>query len=125
MELEHKKIAWCFQLIIAGIFIPIGILKFMNNPADLEIFSQLGMEPAGRYIIGVLEILAGLMVLTNAVAAMGAFLGVGVMLGAMLAHMTVLGIDQTHFILLFIVFLSCCIVSFIRRKQLPLIGNIF
>jgi uncharacterized membrane protein YphA (DoxX/SURF4 family) len=116
------------QVVAASILIPVGILKFNNNPTDIEIFTHLGMEPHGRLIIGGLELVSGIFLLTKTYAASGAFLAVGVMLGAVLAHTTVIGSmvekdNGLHLILLVVVLVTCSLITWVRRKQLPGIGN--
>ncbi len=126
----NKKIVWTLQIIVAAILLPVGIAKFIHSPGAVYVFTELGMEPAGRYIIGICEVLSGLLVLTEAFAAMGAFLGIGVMIGALIAHTTVLGFSVQgdggkHIPPLLLVLISCCIITWIRRKQLPFIGKTF
>ncbi len=128
MDKKKKILAWCLQIMAAAILLPVGFWKFGDNPTDLYIFSTLEMEPSGRYIIGALEVLSGLLLMTEIFSATGAFLSIGVMCGAILAHATTLGIDiqgdnGKHIILLIIVLASCLPIVWIRRKQLPLIGD--
>lgn len=118
---------WICQLIAGPIFIWVGSLKLSGNQADMDLFLSLGMEPAGRILIGIIEIFAGLMLLSDVFAALGALLGVGVMLGAIIAHSTRLGFivsgDGGIHILMLVIVLSCCLTTLvIRRKQLPFIG---
>ena len=124
MDSSKKYIVWMFQIIAAVIFIGVGIMKFKGGPADVMLFEVLDMEPTGRYLIGTIEIIAGLLLLTDALSATGAFLGIGIMLGAIIAHATILGFDVKHIGMLGIVLLSCIIVAYIRRKQLPFIGSV-
>ena len=130
MSTKTKFIAWIFQLIAAAILIPVGSFKFTNGQIDVFIFTQLGMEPIGRYIIGILEILAGLCLLSRNLSAGGGVLGIAVMCGAILAHTSVLGIsvledNGKHILLLGTVFISSVIVIYLRRKELPVLGDFF
>jgi uncharacterized membrane protein YphA (DoxX/SURF4 family) len=129
MKKSEKYTVWVFQLIAAIIFVAVGIMKFKGGPDDVMIFETLGMEPTGRYLIGTIEIIAGLLLLTDAMAAKGAFLGIGVMFGAIIAHSTILGhtINNDggmHIIMLSVVLISCIVVAYIRRDQLPFIGHV-
>ena len=128
MNKKKKILVWCLQIMAATILLPVGFWKFGDNPTDLYIFSTLEMEPAGRYLIGVLELMSGLLLVTEIFSAAGAFLSIGVMCGAILAHATTLGINVQgdngkHIILLILVLAFCIPVVWIRRKQLPLIGD--
>jgi hypothetical protein len=60
--------------------------------------------------------------------ATGALLGVGVMAGAIVSHLTKLGIVVKDdggllFILALVAFLGSAVVLFIRRDQLPVVGH--
>lgn len=130
MDSKQKKIAWCCQIVAASILLIVGVLKFLSDETDVFIFSELKMEPMGRYFIGFLEVLAGIFLFSELLAALGALLGVGVMCGAILAHITVLGVsvagdEGRHLILLALVFLSCGLALYLRRRQLPIIGRSF
>ncbi|MCY4523506.1 MAG: DoxX family protein [Halobacteriovoraceae bacterium] len=128
MNKKQELTAWIFQIIAAVILVPVGMMKFANGETDIYIFTQLGMEPFGRYLIGVLEILSGILLLSRNLSACGGVLGIGVMCGAILAHVSALGFEVMedggmHIWILLIVSLSCLVVVFLRKKQLPLIGN--
>ena len=123
MTKTQRRIAWFFQLTTAAILIPVGGYKFTGGETDLLIFTALKMEPFGRYLIGFLEVLAGLCLLSKNLAAWGSFLGIGIMLGAILAHTSVLGFDKKHLFLLTTVLVSCCLVLYMRKKQFPLLGG--
>jgi putative oxidoreductase len=124
-----KKISlWFIQIICSGILIYTSYAKLSSKPLSVLIFSELGMEPTGRYIIGVVELCAAVFLLSDKMAATGAFLALGTMLGAIIAHITVIGFDVMgdhgrHIILWTVVFTGSLVVSIVRRKQLPLIGG--
>ena len=129
MNNNKKYIVWVFQIIAAVIFIGVGFMKFKGGDADVMIFEVLNMEPTGRFLIGTIEIIAGLLLLTDALAATGAFIGIGVMFGAIIAHVTILGYTINndggmHIMMLALVLFSCFVVSYQRRKQLPFIGSV-
>src|SRR5690606_3818053 len=74
--------------------------------------STLGMEPVGRIGIGCLELVASILLLIPSTTAFGALLGVGLMAGAIMSHLTKLGIivmgDGGYLFFLAIVVFSCC-----------------
>lgn len=122
--------SWILQLAAAGILLQTLFFKFTAAPESVYIFSQLGMEPWGRLGSGVTELVASLLLLVPATAATGAVLAMGVMVGAILSHLTVLGIEVQGdggglFALALVVFLAACGVAFLRRRQLPIIGSRF
>jgi len=118
---------WGPRLIAAGLMAFVAYLKLTDNPADVAIFTDLGMEPAGRYIIGALEGFCALLLLSP-YSPVGAVLTSGVMLGAVIAHATKLGLvvhgdGGRHVGLLALVLISSLVLAFFRRRELPLIGD--
>ena len=67
--------------------------KFTGADESVFIFTTVGMEPWGRIGIGVLELIAAILLLINASAWLGAGLALGLMLGAIGMHLTILGIE--------------------------------
>jgi putative oxidoreductase len=114
---------WILQIIPAGILFLTSYGKLSSQPGEVQLFTALGMEPTGRYIIGVVEGLAALLFLTGRFAATGGLLAVGTMLGALIAHATIIGFDPKHAILLSTVLTCSLIVTVARRRELPLIGR--
>lgn len=124
----NSKLVWICQLVAAFIIGGAGVLKLMGNPVDIFVFSQLGMEPFGRYLIAILEALASLLLFSGTFAAPGALLAIGTMMGAAIAHITVLGFDVQgdggmHIAFLTTVVLSAGSVLLARRRELPLVGS--
>lgn len=113
-------IASAVAIVIIGMAIP-G--KFSSGPS--EVFQALGVEPWGRYLTGILEVIAVLGLLVGFVnrraAAIGALVGAVVMAGAILSHLTVLGIQgpaQQMFIMAIVAFLCSAFVAFANRDAL-------
>ena len=123
MTRTQVVISLLLQFIVAAILGYAGLNKVMSSPMTVDMFTTLGMEPTGRYIIGSLEVIATLLLVTNTLAAVGAMIGISVMLGAIIAHLTVLGASPSV-ALLAIVLIGCLTIAYIRRAQLPLIGTI-
>ncbi len=86
------------------------------------------MEPFGRLLIGSIEPLCAVALATNVLAAPGALLAIGTMLGAVIAHLTVLGAEVQgdgglHLALFALVVATSGPVLLARRRELPLIGS--
>lgn len=118
------------QLIAAVILLQTLFFKFTGAEESVYIFSTLGVEPWGRLASGVAELLAAALLLYPPTAAIGAAIAMGVMAGAIVSHLTVLGIEVRGdggllFTLALIVFGASGIVLFIRRAALPVIGRYF
>ena len=119
--------SWICQLAAAAILAQTLFFKFSGAEESRYIFSTLGVEPWGRIASGVFELVAALLLLFPGTAASGALLAAAIMGGAILSHLTLLGIEvQGDRGLLFglaLGVLACSlVVLFLRRGQLPLIG---
>ncbi len=123
MTTQKIYLTWTAQIIAAVILAQTLIFKFSGAAESVALFSKLGVEPFGRYGAGVTELLVVILLLTPRKAWLGACLGMGVMLGAILAHLTVLGIESDGdggylFILALITFFCCSVVAYIRKGDI-------
>lgn len=114
---------WICKLGAAGILGYAGFLKLRGHDADVRLFTKIRMEPAGRYLIGALEMAAAGMMLIKQSTIQGALLGLGVMLGAIIGHLTVLGLHNIQYAIL--VALLCISILYIRRRDATFIRNLF
>ena len=122
-------VSYLFQIIAAVILINAGYLKLTDNPMSIFVFHELGIDGT-LPVIGVLEVFTGVLLLTNHWANYGAILGFGTMLGALIAHVTVIGFvvygDQgITAALMVVVIITTLSIMWIRRKTLPMIGHTF
>ena len=83
---------WILRILASVILLQTLYFKFTAAPESVYIFSTMGMEPGGRILTGILELLAAILLLWPRFTAWGALLGAGLMCGALLAHFTLLGI---------------------------------
>lgn len=67
--------------------------KFSAAPVSVHIFSTLGVEPWGRIGTGIMELVAGLLLVWHRTSYIGTLLALGIMAGAILSHIFFLGID--------------------------------
>jgi hypothetical protein len=123
-------LSWVLQFASAGILLQTLFFKFTGAEESVYIFTALGAEPWGRIGSGVVELLASVLLLVPATASLGAVMALGVMAGAILSHLTVLGIEVKGdggllFGLALAVFACSAIVLTIRRAQLPVVGHYF
>ena len=121
-------ISWICQILAALILAMAAWGKITGAEMSVFIFATLNMEPGGRIIIGMLEALAAVMLLTSNIPHYGAILGFGVMIGATLAHISVLGYDVQGdggrlIILLTIVVVTTLAVMYFHRRKLPFVGK--
>jgi hypothetical protein len=111
------------SLIAAIILLQTLYFKFTGAAESIFIFEQLGAEPYGRVSTGVLELIIGVMLLFRRSSLLGAILGLGVMSGAILSHILVLGIEVQNdggllFGLALLVFVLCLITIILQRDKL-------
>lgn len=99
--------------------------KLIGHQESVDLFFSLGIEPYGRIIIGVLELIASLLLLFPGTALFGSIIGLSVTLGAIITHIYIPDIEIPNetrlFILAIIVFLCCFCVLYMRQVQLYLI----
>ena len=89
----QKYFLFTLRIIVAIILIQTLRFKFTAHPDSVYIFTQVGLEPVGRIGIGVLELIAGVLLLIPKTVWAGATLTLGLVGGAILMHLTKLGIE--------------------------------
>jgi len=114
---------WILRLVAAVILLQTLYFKFSAAPESIYIFSKLGMEPWGRIGTGVLELIAGILLLIPATTVFGALLATGLMAGAIFFHIAKLGISVQDdggqlFIYALLVFVSSIALIIIYRNDL-------
>ncbi len=127
--MTHPNFTRAAQGIVALLLFFAATQKFIGDPGTVEVFVGLGMEPAGRYVIAVIELAAALLILSP-FAALGSVIAVSVMCGAIIAHVTQLGLvvnnDGGRMVGMLVVVLLCAgYVLVSRRKEIPLVGDTF
>jgi hypothetical protein len=115
--------SWILQLIAAAILFQTLFFKFTGAEESRYIFSRLGLEPWGRIGSGVVELVAVVLLLVPKTSAFGAVLSLGVMSGAIVSHLTKLGIVVKNdggllFALAVIVFMCSAAILAMRRREL-------
>jgi putative oxidoreductase len=121
--------SWVLRGIVAVILLQTLFFKFSGAKESVYIFSTLGLEPWGRIGSGVVELIAAVLLLLPRTAILGAVLSLGVISGAIVSHLTRLGITlpavDDHgelFALAVVVFLCSAGTLFVHRSELPIIG---
>jgi uncharacterized membrane protein len=121
-------VSWVLQIAVAVILLQTLFFKFTGAEESVYIFTTVGAEPWGRIGSGVVELIASALLLYPPTAAMGGLLAMGTMSGAILSHLTLLGIEVKGdggllFALAVIVFLASAAIVVMRRSQLPVVGR--
>jgi uncharacterized membrane protein YphA (DoxX/SURF4 family) len=123
-----KVIDWIVRLIAAIILLQTLYFKFLGAEESVYIFSELGVEPWGRYFSGIFELVSAVLILVPRTAWIGCLTALGVMTGAIGSHLFVLGISVHGdggllFGLALVVFMSCLVSLVIHRSDLPIFGT--
>ncbi|MFT3795252.1 DoxX family membrane protein [Flavobacterium sp.] len=111
---------WMLRIAAAVILLQTLFFKFTASEESVYIFSTLGMEPFGRIASGVGELIASVLILIPRTTVYGALMGLGIIAGAIVSHLFVLGIAVKNdggllFILAVAVFLCCAILIYRDR----------
>ncbi len=111
------------RIIAAAIMLQTLYFKFTAHPESVYIFSTLGIEPFGRIGSGIAELIASVLLFIPKTAWLGAIMGLGVMAGAIVSHLTILGIDVKNdggqlFYMALLTFVCCLIVAFYERAKI-------
>lgn len=127
----HSKLEKTISLICraaaAVILLQTLFFKFTAAPESVYIFSKIGLEPWGRIGSGVVELIAALLLFVPRLHWFGAALAIGVLSGAIISHLTVLGIVVMNdggllFFLALITVACCAVVLFMERRSIPVVG---
>ena len=119
----QKRISLVLQIVAAAIMAQTLFFKFSGAPEPVYIFSRLGAEPWGRWFAAVSELIAAVLLLWPGMAGPGAVFSLGIMSGAILAHLTKLGIVVLDdggllFALALVVQVACLIIAWLHRCSL-------
>ena len=119
--------SWLVRAVVAVILLQTLFFKFTGAPESVYIFKTVGQEPWGRYGSGVVELIAAILLFLPSLVPVGAGLALGVMSGAILFHLTKLGIVVQDdggllFGLALIVWAGSALVLGLYRRDLPIIG---
>jgi uncharacterized membrane protein YphA (DoxX/SURF4 family) len=113
---------WILRIIPALILLQTLYFKFTAHPESVRLFTEIGMEPWGRIGTGILELIAGILLLVPRFTGYGAILGLTMMTGALYFHLTKIGVNfggnPLLFIYALITFVCCAALILIYRNQL-------
>jgi len=127
--MSKKVVFWLLRVVPSVILLQTLFFKFTAAPESVYIFTIVGMEPHGRIGSGIAELIASILLLIPRTSWIGAMIGLGVISGAIFFHLTLLGIEVQGdggylFILAIIVLVSCLLVAWQTRSQIPILNKI-
>ncbi|MEN9599041.1 MAG: hypothetical protein RL596_1352 [Bacteroidota bacterium] len=114
---------WVLRLVAAIIMLQTLYFKFSGAEESIYIFSTIGIEPWGRIGTGIAELIASILLLIPATTVLGAIMAMGIMGGAILSHIFILGIEVRGdggqlFTYAVIVFIVSAILCWRERKKI-------
>jgi uncharacterized membrane protein YphA (DoxX/SURF4 family) len=122
---------WALSAYIAAVFVQSLFFKFTGAPESIYIFSTLRdwsgiglFEPAGRWIIGLSELTASILLFAPRARIFGAALAIGIMTGAIFLHLfspigiVILGDGGELFTLACGVWISGWVILFLSRDEI-------
>src|SRR6266852_980918 len=137
-------VSWICRIVAAIILVQTLFFKFTAAPESVYIFTKLGtfihtyvpfasvgtVEVSGRIGSGIMELIAAVLLLTPRVVWAGAFLAMAATGGALVSHLTFLGIEVQGdkgllFFLAVAVFVMSAISLFLHRMQILIFGKRF
>lgn len=126
-------ISWACRVIVAFILLQTLFFKFTGAEESKYIFTTLmgaEFEAYGRFGSGVIELIAAILIVVPKTSWFGAFIALGTISGAIMSHLTMLGIvvqgdGGLLFGLALTVFVLSGVLLLIHRRELPLVGQIF
>ena len=137
-------LSWACRIIAAIILLQTLFFKFTAAPESIYIFTKLGafihtyvpfasigtVEGAGRIGSGIMELIAAVLLLTPRFVWAGSILAMAATGGAIVSHLTFLGIEVQGdkgllFFLAITVFVTSGIALFLHRLQIPVFGKRF
>jgi hypothetical protein len=117
-----RIVSWIAQGVAAVILAMAAIPKLTSQPEAVALFTTLGVEPWGRWLVGATEVLIILLLLWPRSVAYGGLLALALMTGAIGAHLFRLGIvydgDVSLFLLASVVFVAAAVVVYLHRERL-------
>ena len=127
---KKSFIFWSLRLMPAFILLQTLYFKFSAAPESVYVFETLGLEPYGRILTGILELIAAILLIKPKTSWIGGVMGAGIMVGAIFSHITKLGIvvqgdGGMLFMMAIIVLLSCVLLVWFERKKVPILKTYF
>src|ERR1041385_774667 len=124
----ERIVSWTCRIVAAAILAQTLFFKFTGAEESVYIFTKVGLEPWGRYGSGVAELIAAILLLTPRFAWAGALLALAVISGAILSHLTILGIVVQDdggllFLLAITVFFCSALTAWLHRLEIPVISR--
>jgi len=107
-------VLWVLQIAAAGMFLMVGFLKLSGDAQLVGLFEAIGLGQWFRYLTGTLEVAGAFLLLIPRTSGLGALMLAGVMVGAVVTHVFIVGGSPLMAIILLVV---TGIVAWGRRQR--------
>ena len=112
---------WVVRGLLALAFAGAGGAKLYGVPMMVQEFEHIGLGQWFRYLTGTLELLGAFLILAPSLVAFGALLLIGIMIGAIITHLFVIGGTAVPALVLLVL---SAIVAYAKRGQVASLANI-
>ena len=127
-----KYLSIILKVVAAAIMLQTLFFKFTGAQESVDLFTKIAgeNEAAMRIGTGIIEFIASVLLFIPKRTWMGALLAAGTMSGAVMSHLTILGIEHNGdggalFISAIATLVASGILLILNRKDIPIIGNKF
>ncbi|TYP99383.1 DoxX-like protein [Tenacibaculum adriaticum] len=121
-----KYVPIILKLVAASIMLQTLLFKFTGAQESVHLFTKIAGENEAflRIGTGIIELIASVLLFVPKKTWLGAYLTIGLMSGAILSHLTKIGIVHnndggTLFIMAVITLISAIVLLYINRKNIP------
>lgn len=128
----NKSFILILKIVAAIIMLQTLFFKFSGAQQSIDLFTKLAGENEAfiRIGTGVLELIASILLFVPKKTWLGAGLALGLMSGAVMSHLTILGINHNNdngvlFFAAVFVLVSSAFILWNNRKNIPIIGEKF
>lgn len=111
----RSAVFWTLKGLLAAAFLSAGGAKIYGVPMMVENFQHIGFGQWFRYLTGGLEVAGAILLLVPRLAAFGALLLGGIMAGAILTHLLLIGGSAVP---AFVLLILCAAVAIVQRDQI-------
>jgi uncharacterized membrane protein YphA (DoxX/SURF4 family) len=112
-----NTVLWILQILTAAAFLIAGSAKLFGNPLMIESFEKIGLGQWFRYLTGTIEVVSAVLLMVSRLSPVGALLLICIMLGAIFAHLFVIGGPPIAPIILFLFNVIIFLARIIGRKS--------
>ena len=126
----NKSVLITLKIVVAIILLQTLFFKFSGAQESIDLFTKIAgeNETAMRIGTGILELIASLLLFAPKKTWLGALLTLGLMSGAIISHLTILGIVQNNdhgalFASALIALIAAVLLLIASKKELPFLSE--